>query len=197
MNQEDKDSGSENFFTDLPASENQPPAGFEPMVEIPRVDHEALLKRLDELESLKDKLMRGAADYENAKKRLMREREEFVQFSRESILCSLLPVLDNLERALAHAGGDTSGGVKNLMTGIQLVMKQLNEVFKSNGLVRLETVGKIFDPHLHESIGFVKEAGRDHEIVAEIEAGYKLGEKLLRAAKVRVRISESGDAGEA
>ncbi len=165
-------------------------------ISVPRADYEALTQRLEELEGLKDKLMRSAADYENAKKRLVREREEFVQYSREAILRSLLPVIDNLERAMMHAADNDQGGsAKNLVAGIQRVVKQFGEILKSQGLMRIETAGKIFDPHLHESIGFVKEAGRDHEIVDEIEAGYLLGEKLLRAAKVRVRISESGDAG--
>ena len=164
-------------------------------VSVPRTDYETLIKKLEELEGLKDKLMRGAADYENAKKRLVREREEFVLYSRESILRSLLPVIDNLERAMTHAADkDQEGNTKKLVAGIQMVVKQFGEILKSHGLVRIETAGKIFDPHLHESIGFVKEPGRDHEIVDEIEAGYLLGEKLLRAAKVRVRISEPGDA---
>jgi molecular chaperone GrpE len=99
-------------------------------------------------------------------------------------------VLDNLERAFLHAGTDPSPAFKNLATGIQMVLKQFSEVLKSQGLVRIETVGKQFDAHRHESIGYVKEKGRDHEILDEIESGYFLGDKLLRAAKVRVRVNE-------
>ena len=173
--------------------ENQNSAAAE-SVNLKRQDYEQLLNQIKELESMKERLVRSAADYENAKKRLVREREEFVKFSQESILRSLLPVLDNLERAFSHAGTDTSPAFKNLATGIQMVLKQFAEILKSQGLVRIETVGKQFDAHVHESIGYVKEKGRDHEILDEIEAGYFLGEKLLRAAKVRVRVNE--DPGE-
>lgn len=159
-------------------------------VHLTRQDYDQLLNQIKDLESMKDRLARSAADYENAKKRLVREREEFVKFSQESILRSLLPVLDNLERAFSHAGTDTSPAFKNLATGIQMVLKQFSEILKGQGLVRIETVGKLFDAHRHEAIGYVKEKGRDHEILDEIESGYFLGEKLLRAAKVRVRVNE-------
>lgn len=165
-------------------------SGLPEMVHLTRQEHEQLLNQIKELESVKERLMRSAADYENAKKRLVREREEFVKFSQESILRSLLPVLDNLERAFSHAGTDTSPAFKNLATGIQMVLKQFTEILKSQGLVRIETVGKQFDAHIHESVGYVKEKGRDHEILDEIESGYFLGEKLLRAAKVRVRVTD-------
>ncbi len=178
----------------LPA-ENEPEKG--PVEEkaaesviLSRPDYDALLSQVKELESVKDRLVRSAADYENAKKRLVRERDEFVKFSQESILRSLLPVLDNLQRAYSHAGTDTSPAFKNLATGIQMVLKQFAEILKSQGLIRIETVGKQFDPHVHESVGYVKEKGRDHEVLDEIEAGYLLGDKLLRAAKVRVRVNE-------
>jgi len=160
-------------------------------VQLSKQDYEKLLNQIKELEAVKERLMRSAADYENAKKRLVREREEFVKFSQESILRSLLPVLDNLERAFSHAGTDTSPAFKNLAMGIQMVLKQFTEILKSQGLVRIETVGKQFDAHVHESVGYVKEKGRDHEILDEIESGYFLGDKLLRAAKVRVRVNES------
>lgn len=171
------------------------PAGEAPeTVLLPRVEYEALTAQLQEAKELKDRLMRSAADYENAKKRLVRERDEFVKFSQESLLRGLLPVFDNLERAFSHAGSDSSPAFKNLAAGIQMVLKQFAEIFKNQGLVRVESVGKQFDPHVHEAVGYVKEKGRDHEILDEIEAGYLLGGKLLRAAKVRVRISDEPSA---
>ena len=198
-------------MTDKKDSENgsQNQGDGEP-VTLPRAEYETLLQQVKEAEALKERLMRSAADYENAKKRLVRERDEFVKFSQESILRGLLPIFDNLERAVSHAdtgahapapqaspkldvsagGTDGSPAFKNLATGLQRVLKQFSEILKNQGLIRIETVGKIFDPHVHESIGYVKEKGRDHEILDEIESGYFLGEKLLRAAKVRVRISE-------
>ena len=150
-------------------------------------EYAELLQRLSELEAIKDRLQRGAADFENAKKRLAKEKDEFVKFSQESLFRELLPVLDNFERALAHADDPKDPQVKGLIAGIQMVFKQMNEILKSKGLRRLKTVGEIFDPHQHEAVGFVHESGREDEIVEEIEPGYFLHDRLLRAAKVRVR----------
>ena len=156
-------------------------------ITISRKEHEELLAKIAELEASKDRFLRGAADFENAKKRLMRERDEFAKFSQESLLKDILPVLDNFERALSHAGEVKDPAAKNLVAGIQMVFKQFSENLKSHGLVRLKTVGEKFDPHQHEAVGFVHEAGEEDQIVDEAEAGYKLHDRLLRAAKVRVR----------
>ena len=83
------------------------------------------------------------------------------------------------------------------MDGIRMVQKQLADILKNQGLVRLETKGQIFDPHQHEAVGFVQEAGPEDEIIDEIEPGYKLHDRLLRAAKVRVRIAPQGQSGPA
>jgi molecular chaperone GrpE len=150
--------------------------------------YEELLQRVNELEGMKDRLMRGAADFENAKKRLQKDKEEFIKFSQESLIRDLLPVLDNFERALVHAGEAKDEKAKALTAGIQLVQKQLNEILKSQGLKRLQTKGQIFDPHQHEAVSHVPEAGREDEITDEIEPGYLLHDRLLRPAKVRVRV---------
>ena len=162
-----------------------------PSVTLSQADYDALLARLKELEGMKEQLQLAAADFDNAKKRLAREREDFMKFGQESLIRDLLPVIDNFERALAHAGKDHHGHVKNLVTGIQMVLKQLQEILKSRGLRRLETVGKMFDPHLHEAVAHVEERGKEDEIVEEVEPGYRLHDRLLRAAKVKVRVSSS------
>ncbi len=161
-------------------------------VTLSRQEYEELLRRLKELEDSRDRFLRSAADFENAKKRLARERDEFVKFSQEKLLGELLPVLDNFERALAHAG-DSKDPV---VSGIQMVFKQVNEILKSQGLVRLKTVGELFDPARHEIVGFVSGKGREDEIVEEVEPGYFLHDRLLRAAKVRVRSSQAFKAQE-
>ena len=167
-----------------------------PEVILTRKEYEELTARLAELEGMKDRLLRSAADFENAKKRLTRERDDFVKFSQEGLLRDLLPVLDNLERALAHAGAPSAdGGEKNnlpgILAGVRMVSKQLGEVLKNQGLKRLSVAGEIFNPNQHEAVGYVEEKGRDHEIVEEVEPGYLLHDRLLRAAKVRVRIGPS------
>lgn len=175
------DKKKENESQDLP-DEN---------ITISRQEHESLLKRLAELEQLKDRLLLSAADFENAKKRLSRERDEFVKFSQESLIRDLVPVLDNFDRALSHAGEANEKNLKSIVSGVQMVQKQLSEILKNQGLKKITTLGEKFDPHRHEAVSFAQEEGPDDIIVAEVESGYMLHERLLRASKVRVRVANA------
>ena len=183
------------------AKEAQKPEA--PKAAISAQDYEALKKRVGELEGLREQFIRGAADFENAKKRNARDKEEFIKFSQERILRELLPALDNFERALSHAaafnGPDAKEAalrenLKSLISGVQLVQKQVLDVLQKHGLTRLKTLGEKFDPHFHEVVGHVTGEGEEDRIVDELEAGYKLHDRLLRAAKVRVRVSPESKA---
>ncbi len=173
----------------------------EAKIEVPLREYEDLKQKVQELEGLREKLLRAAADFENAKKRNAREKEEFLRFSQERILKEILPVLDNFERALDHvttAAGD--GGpedpvrqnFKTLASGVQQVQKQLIDILKVHGLTRLSVLGQRFDPHRHEVVGQVAEEGPEDIIVDELEPGYMFHDRLLRAAKVRVRVPPQG-----
>lgn len=143
----------------------------------------------------KDKVLRAYADFDNAKKRLAKEREEFVRFSSETMMRGLLPILDNFERAIAHAGSGENDP-SSLRDGIVLIKKQFVDFLTQQGLTRLETVGKSFDPHVHEAIGHIDSAEHpDETVLEEIEPGYLLHGRLLRPAKVR--ISKRQDPGQA
>lgn len=164
-------------------------------IRLSAAEYEKLTSRIKELEEVKEKMLRTAADFENAKKRLLRDREDTLKFGQEKLIRGLLPVLDNLTRALGHAdpGGAEAvpednkyGGVR---AGIEMIFKQLAEVLKNEGLVRVDTAGQAFNPHLHEAVAYVHEEGPEDMIVDEIEPGYLLQGRLLRAAKVRVRIA--------
>ncbi len=169
------------------------PGGANPEnITLSREEYDQLLAKLKAAEDLRDRYLRSAADFENAKKRLSRERDEFVKFSQETLLKDLLPVLDNFERALSHAGNSKDP----VIAGIQMVFKQMNEILKNQGLVRMKTVGELFDPSRHEIVSFAEGDGRQDEITEEIEPGYFLYDRLLRAAKVRVRSSHSSSAAE-
>jgi len=173
-------------------------------VTLSKQEYDALNTRLQELERMREKLVQSAADFENAKKRLNREREDFVKFGQENLLRSLLPILDNFERAIAHSGSsadaeDSSAAArqfKNVISGIQMVQKQLADVLKAQGLTRIKSLGELFDPHKHEALSYMEQDGKEDEIVAEIEPGYMLHDRLLRAAKVNVRTAKSSPAGE-
>ena len=165
------------------------PKEEEASVTLSKKEHEGLLKQLAELEALKDRYMRSAADFDNAKKRLAREREEFIRYSQEELIREMLLVVDNLERALAHAGEVKDEAAKRIITGVELVLKHLQEVLKSRGLKRLQTVGQQFDPHLHEAVAYVEEKGKEDQVIDEVSPGYMLHDRLLRAPKVRVRVA--------
>lgn len=164
-------------------------------VSLPRAEYERLQARVKELEDLREVMLRTAADFENAKKRLAKEREEFIKFSQESLLRELLPVFDNLQRALAHAREGDPQNLKSVVTGVQLVFKQLSDLLKNQGLKQLETVGQKFDPHFHEAVGFVEQAGKEDEVIEEVEPGYLFHDRLLKPAKVRVQIAPKKNGG--
>lgn len=177
-----------------PAAESN--AGDE-MVQISRIEWDKTQAQLTELEGLREKLMRSAADFENAKKRLSREREEFIKYSQESLLGDLLPILDNFDRALGHQANldalDTDAlkkQLKSLATGMQMVKKQFLDILQSQGVKPISSLGQAYDPHKHEVIEYVPEEGKPDEIITEILTGYLLHDRLLRAAKVRVRAAQ-------
>lgn len=183
-------------MSDEKVQENQP----DEKIEISRAELEKLQAQLAELEGMREKLLRSAADFENAKKRLAREREEFIKYSQESLLGDLLPILDNFDRALGHqANLETLDAealkkqLKSLMTGMQMVKKQFLDTLQNQGVKIIPALGEIYDPHRHEVIEYVPEEGKADEIITEIQTGYLLHDRLLRAAKVRVRSAVSPD----
>jgi len=183
-----------------PPSSHQPPSSPQGngKIEISAQEYEDLKKKVEELEGLRHKFLLAAADYENAKKRNAREKEDFIKFSQERILRDILPVLDNFERAVGHANTasakassyeDVRQNLKTVISGVERVQKQLADILKMHGLKRIETADRAFDPHFHEAVAYVPEEGKEDQIVDELEPGYLLYDRLLRPAKVRVRAS--------
>ena len=167
-------------------------------IEVPAQEYEDLKKKVAELEGLREKFLRSAADYENAKKRNAKEKEDFIKFSQERMLRDLLPVLDNFERAVVHANTasakasgyeDLRQNLTTVISGVERVRKQLVDILQRYGLKRIETADQMFNPHFHEVVAHVPEEGKEDQIVDELEPGFMLHDRLLRAAKVRVRVS--------
>lgn len=132
-----------------------------------------------------DRFLRQAAELENFKKRALRERDEFVRFANEALIKDLLPVVDNLERAIAHASGGGNG--KPLVEGVEMVLKGLLDVLAKHGVTQISAAGQAFDPAKHEAMVQVETA--DHEpnmVVEELHKGYMLHDRLLRPALVSV-----------
>ena len=146
-----------------------------------------------ELARVKDTLLRTAADFDNFRKRSRREMEDARRGGREDLLRALLPVFDNLERAIQSA--QRSSDVKAMTEGLAMVQRQFVDALGREGIARVATVGKAFDPGVHEAIQQVETA--DHPagtIIAEVQPGYTQGERLLRAAMVVVARAKPADA---
>jgi molecular chaperone GrpE len=151
-----------------------------------------LLQKIAELEAenseLKDRYLRKQADFENFRKRVIREKEESVKYANSAILSDLVTVIDDFERAIRSS--QESKNFETFHSGIEMIEKQLVSLLERKyGLSRMECVGKEFDPELHEAIGM--EENPDYEVQTVIEdyqRGYLLHDRVLRHAKVRVAV---------
>lgn len=134
--------------------------------------------------------LRALADAENVKKRLQRETEEMKRYAGESILADLLPVLDNLDLALAHTG-NLDPACKNFVIGVDMTRKIFLDAVKSHGLEQVDAKrGTEFNPEVHEAVGTVEEGDlEDNQIAQIVQGGYILKGRLLRPAKVMVNKS--------
>ena len=161
-------------------------SGKRESVEISRAEYEELLRKVAEFAGLQDKLLRSAADFDNARKRLAKERDEFLKFALEDVIRDFLPILDHFEMAVAHIDPQDER-MKALREGFLLIQKQLSSVLMERGLKKIETLGKPFDPHMHEAVGHIASSEKpEGTILEEVLAGYQLNGKLIRAAKVKI-----------
>ena len=141
---------------------------------------------------LKEQLLRTAADFDNFRKRARRDVEEASRRSKEQAVSEMLPLVDNLERAVESAGGATD--VEAVTSGIKMVLRSFSDIAGRLGLERVEAVGQVFDPNLHDAVQQVEtDEHPPGTIVTEITPGYRLGDKLLRAALVVVSRPPSGN----
>ena len=165
-------------------AESQAPAGG---------DVESLIAEKDkEIAELKDKYLRALADSENARKRIRQQADESVRIQRESILRDLLPIIDNLERALAAAreGADA----KTILDGVEMTLKALLDFLRAQGVTPVASVGQTFDPTRHEAVDHVaSDQHRPNTVVDEHHRGYQIGERILRPARVSVSKEAAAD----
>ena len=169
---------------ELPAAENEsqensaagsPSVSAEPDSELQRLKAER--------DTLIDRLARSQAEFEDARKRAVREQQDYRDYALSDIVKSLLPILDSFERALHTSSKDGT----DLRSGVELIYKQLLDALSKSGLRPVPARGEPFDPHLHEAIEMVDtDEVEDHHVLEELQRGYKLKDRLLRPAMVRV-----------
>lgn len=153
------------------------------------IDEEASAASADAAQAAVDRYLRLAAEFENYKKRVQKDQAEYIKYANERLLRDLLPVLDNLQRALEHA--KQSDGANGLVQGVELTCKQYEETLSRFGVRPIPSVGLPFDPAVHQAVAMVeaKEGRMPNTIVAEHEKGYYLYDRVLRPAMVTVAAS--------
>jgi len=157
-----------------------PPAESSPTAT--EVSGTELAKLKAERDTLLDRLARTQAEFENARKRAIKEQQEYRDFATADAIKSLLPVIDSFERAL-QAKSEAS----EFRSGVELIYKQLQDSLAKLGVRAIPAKGEPFDPHYHEAIEMVETAdAADHEVIDELQRGYKFKDRLLRPAMVRV-----------
>jgi len=145
-----------------------------------------------EIAELKDKYLRALADTDNIRKRMRQQSEDTVRLQRENLLRDLLPITDNLERAVEAARGGGNG--KPIVEGVEMVLRSLLDFLRTNGVIPRESVGRPFDPQFHEAVDHVESGEHPpNTVISEFHRGYQVGERVLRPARVAVAKAPSRD----
>ncbi len=161
--------------------ENLPAETLEGQVAALTADRDSLASEKADLE---DRLLRLRAEFDNYRRRVERERSDFLQFAAADLVGQVLPVLDDFERALKHETAD-----REYAKGIELIFQRLLETLKKMGLEPLEAAGQKFDPNLHQAVQRVEtDEAEDQTILEEFQKGYNFRGKLLRPAMVKVAV---------
>ncbi|MCH9025298.1 MAG: nucleotide exchange factor GrpE [candidate division Zixibacteria bacterium] len=139
-----------------------------------------------------DKYLRLAAEFENYKKRMFRQNEELVHHAEAGVLIDLLEVLDNFERALSSAKDKKD--FKAFKKGVKMIFGQMKKILDDHNVSQIDTVGKLFDPELHEAVMQIETDEQPEGVIAqELSGGYKKGKKVIRHAKVGVSSGKKND----
>jgi molecular chaperone GrpE len=168
---------------ELPAAESgEGPAPVSPSGSAGEASASETEKLKAERDALLDRLARLQAEFDNARKRAVREQQDFREFAAADVIRTILPTLDSFERAI-KAGGEGS----DFRNGIELIYRQFQDALQKVGVQPIVAVGQPFDPRLHEAIEMVDTSEvPDHQVVDELQRGYKYKERMLRPAMVRV-----------
>jgi molecular chaperone GrpE len=137
-----------------------------------------------ERDDLYDRLLRKTAEFDNFRKRVERDRKDMIEWAAADVLNDVIAIADDFDRALA---AEAPPEAQQYKAGLELIQRQLAELLKKRGVTTVDALGADFDPHLHQAVAYEEVDGaRDGEVVAVLAKGYKLGERLLRPAMVKV-----------
>lgn len=176
---------AETAGNESPASEESPPAAAD----------DALLKAQTEAQELRNQALRAQAELDNYRKRMQREMEDFRRYSNADLMRDLLPVKDNMERALTSAGESTEAA--QLLEGVRMVLDQFGSVLERHHCRKIAALGETFDPNLHEAIAqFASDEHAAGTVMQVAQDGYKLHDRVVRPAQVVVAKSNDSAQGE-
>lgn len=158
----------------------------EKTVQLKEAEYLKLKEDADKAKEYWDRLLRLQADFENTRKRLEKEKQEFVKFANEGLVVELLNVLDDLERAVELAQ-EKHQDLSAFLKGVEMVLAHLYQMLKQYGVKPIEANGKIFDPNFHEALMQVENKEvPEHTVVEEMQKGYLMNDRVIRTAKVKV-----------
>ena len=150
------------------------------------IEEDLLEKDRSHAKNMEERFLRVNAEFENYKKRIVRENSERFKYFNLDLIKELLPSLDNLERAITHAKSENKD-FDSMIEGLEMVNKMTHEVFEKFGVSRVNTVGEVFDPNIHQAVGLVQsDSVPENHIVEECLGGYLLHDRIIRPAMVRV-----------
>ncbi len=159
--------------------------GKEEIAAILKKEYEALKVKAEERDGYCDKYLRIHAEFENAKKRMEKEKADFIKYANEEFIVEFLPILDSLEIAERHI--KEAKDFKAVQEGVNIIQDQIQRFLKDMGVERVKTVGEKFDPHIHEAVEIAESADKDDGIIVEeLKPGYSLNGRLLRPASVKI-----------
>ncbi|RKY42873.1 MAG: nucleotide exchange factor GrpE [Candidatus Makaraimicrobium thalassicum] len=163
---------------------------FRGRVDIPEEEFEKLKEKAGQRDEYYNKWLKVHAEYENTRRRMEKEKTDHMRFANENIISQLFPIVDNFDMALAAM--EKAEDKTAVMDGIGLVQKEFHRILEDNGVERIETEGKQFDPNVHEAVTVARTSEHpDGLILEEVRAGYMLNKRLLRPAQVRVVKNDS------
>ena len=158
----------------------------EKIVSLSEQEYLSLKEQAESAKDFKDKMLRMQADFENIRKRMEKEKQDFTKFANEGILIELLNILDDLERAVDLTESKHQD-LSAFLKGIEMILAHLYEMLKEHGVSPIEAEGKVFNPHFHEALMQVEDKEKpEHTVVEELQKGYLLNDRVLRTSKVKV-----------
>ena len=156
------------------------------LIELKESEYRELKETAEKFRDMQDKFLRSQADFENLRKRLEREKQEFIKYANEGVVLELLNILDDLERVI-NLAEDKHEDLDAFLKGVEMILAHLYELLKAHGVKPIEAEGKVFDPHCHEALMQVENNELPENTIVEVlQKGYLMHERVIRTAKVKV-----------